>query len=67
MCISHPGGGLEGGIYTCIYFGLCTHISYALIEEQTLDVILLFMIVDFIVQKGCKTAVIKQMDRTFQL
>ena len=37
MCISHPGGGLEEGIYTC---RLCTHISYALIEEQTLDVIL---------------------------
>ena len=45
-------------LWTVYTYQLCV------IEEQTLDVIL---IVDIIVQKGCKTAVIKQMDKTFQL
>ena len=34
---------------------LCMHIGYTF-EEQTLDIILLFMIVDTTVQKGCKNS-----------
>ena len=46
---------------------LQTVYTYQLWEKQTVEVILLFMIVDIIVQKDAKTAVMKQMDKTFQL
>ena len=50
-----------------LHFRLCTHLStLCTLEEQTLDVILLFMTVDVIVQKDAKTTM-KQTDRTFQL